>query len=421
MKRRRRYKLKKSIIILCIIFLVFFCGITFYLYKKHLIYQAKLLEEKRIATIKNSYSEYVITIKDSPIYDEDFNKVGTVSKDIFLSLDGINDEYFLIDNFDDVYYIKYTDVIKTDSYIDKTDNRYKNYIPYNENILTSNKTDLYDEFDNLVLSLDKDYSFPIIIKESEKYGVEYSNRVMYVQKKDGKVIDNNNTNLSNTKGIPVLNYHFMYKDDDKSCQEIICHSESLVRSHLDYIKDNKYFTPTMKELEMYIDNKIQLPKSVVITFDDGRYLNNVKNVIEEYKLNATFFIISGWRWNIDFANYQSDYLELHSHTHKMHDVGECPTGQGGAIQCFSEEKIQSDLKASRDTLYGTTYFAYPFYEYNDYSIAQLKKAGFTMAFGGYYENGYKYVKPGINKFKLPRLVIYNKTAVSTIKNYLELN
>ena len=40
-------------------------------------------------------------------------------------------------------------------------------------------------------------------------------------------------------------------------------------THLDYIKDNHIFTPTLSEFEMYLDQKIQLPKSVVITIDDG--------------------------------------------------------------------------------------------------------------------------------------------------------
>ena len=69
-------------------------------------------------------------------------------------------------------------------------------------------------------------------------------------------------------------------------------------------------------------------------------------------------------------------------------------------------------------LNNTTYFCYPFYEYNDYSIEVLKEAGFTMAFGGYGEAGNYKVKPGINKFKLPRYVIYNYTTASTLASYI---
>ena len=41
-----------------------------------------------------------------------------------------------------------------------------------------------------------------------------------------------------------------------------------------------------------------------------------------------------------------------------------------------------------------------------------------MAFGGYKEGGYYKVKPGINKFKLPRYVIYNNTTAANIANYI---
>ncbi|UKI27645.1 MAG: polysaccharide deacetylase family protein [Bacilli bacterium] len=51
----------------------------------------------------------------------------------------------------------------------------------------------------------------------------------------------------------------------------------------------------MKELEMYIDKKLQLPqKSVVITFDDGGRAEVAKKYVDEYKINATLFLITSW-------------------------------------------------------------------------------------------------------------------------------
>jgi len=99
----------------------------------------------------------------------------------------------------------------------------------------------------------------------------------------------------------------------------------------------------------------------------------------------------------------------------MHKAGDCPYGQGGGIQCLSEEYIQNDLKKSREKLNNTTYFCYPFYEYNNYSISQLKKAGFTMAFAGYYANRQLKASPGIDKYQIPRYVISNTTTVNQIK------
>lgn len=366
------------------------------------------------------YNDYVITKEESYIYKLSSNemiKAGTISSNVELKLNGIKDEYFLIDNLDDNYYIKYNKVEKIDT-LSNSNERFKRYIPFNKNIVTREKTRFYDENNNLIYSFNNSFNMPIIIMDKDRYGVNYEDSLLYVKNTDvNEVIDSNNSTDKNISGISVLNYHYIYKDDDTSCNESICMSESQFREHLDYIKNNDFLTVTMKELEMYIDGMIQLPKSVSITIDDGRYLDNIKRILEEYKLNGTMFLVSGW---FDISNYKSDYLELHSHTHDMHDVGDCPTGQGGAIQCFSEEDIQNDLKASREKLNGTTYFAYPFYEYNEYSIEMLKKAGFTMAFGGEYENGYKYVKPGIDKFKLPRWVMVNYTTLNDLNTYLNL-
>lgn len=418
MKRRKKKHKSFVIIIIVLICIIAFGSIVG---RDYYLKEQKIKEEKKkIEQINNSYNKYVITNKESKIYDKEMNEIGHIGSGVELTLDSIKDEYYLITNLDDQYYIKYTDIDKIDNLSNINTERYKKYIPFNENIKTTDKTELYDKDNNLVVSLNKEYSLPIIVKDNNRYGVEYNDQLLYVNKDSGKVIDNHNTDNTNIKGIPVLNYHFVYMDGDTSCKEVICHSETFFRKHMNYIKENNYFTPTMNELEMYIDGKIRLPKSVVITFDDGRYLDNARKLLEEYKLNGTFFVISGWNWPVNLEEFKSDYLELHSHTHNMHDLGDCPTGQGGAIQCWSEEKIQKDLRLSREKLNNTTYLAYPFYEYNNYSIEQLKKAGFTMAFGGEYENGQKYVKPGIDKFKLPRWVMVTYTTMNDFTSYLTL-
>jgi len=261
---------------------------------------------------------------------------------------------------------------------------------------------------------------PIIVNKKDTYGVEYNNRLLYVKKDDvSEIKENKNTDSKNTSGIAVLNYHFFYdtsiSGDAAKCNQSICLSTTNLRKHLDYIKDNNIFTPSIKELDMYIDGYMQLPKSVVLTIDDGWRAAVGSSVMTEYGINATVFLMSKY---YDPQKYRNEYIEVHSHGYDIHNPGICPGGQGGAIKCLEKSKLLEDLKASQEKLGGTTVFCYPFYEYNNYSIEVLKEAGFTMAFGGYGEGGYYRVKPGINKFKLPRYVIYNSTSVSNIKNYI---
>lgn len=387
-----------------------------YFYEKN-----NMLKEKDIVKkITSHYNEYVKTNDEVKIYDKNGNEIGLIGKDVELNLDEIeitsDTKYFKIKDFDDEYYVKYQDVDKIDALTLYSD-RYKSYILFNENIVTNDKISFYDENNNLVYTFNKSFDLPIIIKDDNRYGIEFNNRLLYVKKDEIKETkENNNTELKNANGVPVFNYHFAYEDDDKTCNQVICHSASQLKEHFSYIKDNNFFTPTMKELEMYIDKKLQLPqKSVVITFDDGWRADVARKYVDEYKINATLFLITSW---YDKEQFESEYFEIHSHGDNIHNGGLCSGGQGGEIKCMDHDKLLIDLKTSREKLDGSTVFCYPFYEYNDYSIKVLKEAGFTMAFAGEYAGGKIKVTPGIDKFRLPRWVIVNYTTKKQFISYV---
>ena len=168
----------------------------------------------------------------------------------------------------------------------------------------------------------------------------------------------------------------------------------------------------MNELELYMDGKIQLPKSILITFDDGGWTDVAIDVLEEYKMYATFFLITSWFNPKDYKS--TAYTEFHSHSHDLHNGGKCPGGQGAPIKCIDKDTILADLKKSRELLNGSTAFCYPFYEYNSYSENLLKEAGFTMAFIGEVTASYgpyKLAEVGGDKMKIPRFVVVNYTTL----------
>lgn len=381
-------------------------------------------DEQILKETNTHYSEYIIVNNDSPIYVLENNKYvkkGVVHKDAILKLKNINitknTKYFVIDNFDRDYYIDYKLVSPTESIIEKND-RYSRYIPFNENIIGDN-IDLYRN-DNLVLTLNENISLPIYIKDNDIYYVEYADDLYSVKKEDVSVVSSNNTDKKNISKIGVLNYHFFWNDEtekNSECDQVICHSKTQFKQQLDYIKDNDILTLKMEELEMWIDGKLQLPKSVVITIDDGYRMDLGIQMLEEYKLNGTVFLITSWFDDTSFIN-DYKYVEFHSHGEKLHTAGACPGGQGGGIKCLSEDKLLEDLATSRKKLNNTTIFCYPFYEFNDYSISVLKKAGFTMAFAG--ESSYKdnHVTVGSDKYRLPRFVVVNYTTMSDFANFV---
>lgn len=421
MPKNRRKKNKS--IILPIILLIMIILLCFIYYKKINHDEEIIINEKKtIEKIKKHYNEYVKTNKESIIYDKEENNIGKISKDVELTLDDItidkDTQYFKIKDFENTY-IKYNDVDKIESLKEKN-NRYKNYIPFNLNIKTKDTTSFYDEDNNLKYSLKKAYDVPVIVKDTDRYGVEFNNELLYVKKDDVKeTYENHNTDKHNASGIGVLNYHAFYDENNAtekaSCNSAICHSKAQFKTHLDYFKNHNMLTLQMKEVEMYVDKKIQLPKSVLITIDDGGLTTHAINMLTEYKMYATIFLVTSWYDPKDYP--VTKYIELHSHSHHMHETGVCPTGQGGGIQCLSEEEIQKDLKISREKLNNTTYFCYPFYEYNDYSIKMLKQAGFTMAFDGEKSYGDNLVHPGDDKFRLKRFVIVTYTTLNDFDKY----
>lgn len=417
---------KKSILIIILLVVIVLLLLLFLLFIKDNNKEEGNNNVQVLENIKLHYNQYVVTNKEARIYElnnNSYNEVGVISKNIELELLDINiDEntkYFQINSKELNYYIYYEDVDVTNN-ITTVSNRYKNYIVFNKSIITNDITNFYDENNNLVYKLSKSYTLPIIIMDKDKYGVEFNNRLLYIKSEDVKeVIDSNNTDLSNSSGVGVLNYHAFYDESNAeekaNCTTEICHSKEQFKTHLDYFKENNILTITTNELEMYIDGKLQLPKSVLITIDDGPKTEVAINLLEEYKMYATIFLVTSW-FNVNEYT-QSEYIELHSHTHNMHDGGKCPGGQGGAIKCLPEEEILADLKASRDALNDSTVFCFPFYEYNDYAINLLKEAGFTMAFIGESNYSDNLVHVGSDKLKLRRFVIVTYTTMTDLDKY----
>lgn len=221
-------------------------------------------------------------------------------------------------------------------------------------------------------------------------------------------------------GLPVLMYHFFYSKDDPTYQGN-AKDNNLLRSdkfeeQMDYLKREGYYFPTWEEVEDYIDGKMNLPeKSIVITDDDGNFtfFDYAVPIVQSRGVPMTSFVITGWyeeRLDETYAhvNYQS-------HSDDMHKSGS--NGKGVMVN-WSHDEIVEDLNNSKEKIEShtdrkCTIFCYPFGHYNDTAIQALKDTGYHLAFttkGGR-------VKPGDDKFALPRVRINGNT---TIEEFVEL-
>ena len=250
--------------------------------------------------------------------------------------------------------------------------------------------------------------YDLNIVGADKYGNTVQKKVHLKVNEVSKVeVKKEVSSVGKGNGIAVLNYHFTISDEEKSsCSpSSICMNENLFDEHLKYIKENVFYTATLKELEDYLDGYIDLPKkSVVITIDDGWFVSRAIERLEKYDLHGVLFLIGSLAPVTDYA---SKNLEIASHTWNLH-------GAYGSLVNASFDTIIEDLNQSKSSLNGTPYFCYPFYQYDNHVIEALKQTGFTRAFAG---GGVK-ARRGVDKYKVPRIVVGGNDSVATLASYI---
>ena len=318
------------------------------------------------------------------------------------------------------YYISFEDVEEGEE--QEIDNRYKNYLPFNINIVTKDKFTMYLDKEKY-LTINESMEFPVIINNYEnKYYVEYNNRLVNISKDDvEKTKENKNTDKKNQAKMTTLAYHRVYEETDKCTDPYVCLKKSVFDKQMKYLSDNKYFTLTMDEMYMYMKGYLQIEKGVVITIDDGLLFKAADEVLDKYGLRGTLFIATGAYTN--YAQFDGlKAIENQSHTHNMHKNYVCAGGnQGGAILCAGKQKIIEDLKKSIEILKTEPKaLAFPFYDYNDTAIQAVKEVGFKMAFIGRAGVMGRATPKVTDMYKIPRMTVWEESLMSynSWKSYL---
>lgn len=366
------------------------------------------IEEEIKKDAKENYNNYIKTKENTALYKKENNEyieIGTIGESLEFTLKPYDDStyYELVEI---PYYIKYNSAEKIDNLSFKKVN-YDKYISFGEKI-TLNKIKLYDENDKLVFDIEGTITSDVLMKDGTKKFIRYHNGLYYPKEENIEKTEKVNSDVY-AKSMPVLNYHFFYEDGDNRCKEIICLKKSTFEKQIEYLSNNDYYTVTMDEFYKFITGKIRLPeKSVLITVDDGALGTDtiLPEIMEKYNKRATLFLITSF---FEREKFNSPYVEVQSHGHDLHNQGVCSGGQGGGIKCLSKDKIQEDLKKSKEIIGGDVIaFAYPFYEYNNYAIENLKEAGFKLAFVGKNQSAVV----GSNPYLIPRYSIVSTTTMN---------
>ena len=398
--------MKKVVIIIVVLGLL----ISGYLYK---VYQDNVSKEKVITLINSKNKKEVITINDTKVYefkDNNYTEVMTIYKDNIIKLDTnieINENTLYLKLLDKNYYISYNDVVESSLKETKPLIDYSNLVPFNT-IVTGNNITFYDN-DKKLYSIKEYLELPIIKKKDDCYYVKYNNKVLQVKKTEVTTKEST-TVYKIASNIPVLNYHFFWEGVN-DCNQSICLSTTALKEQLEYIKAKGYYAATMEEFYSYLLGEINLPKNtILITIDDGWKAELGIKMFEEYGFNHTLFLMTKFYNPNDFYSLAPNHLEIHSHTDNLHFNSHCPGGQGSPLKCYPEDLIQEDLKLSREKLNNSMAFCFPFYEYNDYALDMIKKAGFSLSFIG----GNRPATRDDDLYKIPRYRIATTTNITKI-------
>lgn len=222
-----------------------------------------------------------------------------------------------------------------------------------------------------------------------------------------------NVQNANTKGVPVLLYHEFYDSNkSKSSSDV---SVSMFKKQMNYLMENNYYFLTINELDEYINKGLEIPqKSILLTIDHASqsFYSLVANYLEEKKIPSTVFAITSDKlWENNKDKYK--YITYQSHSDSMHKKG-CGSSISVAM-CSSYNAVYNDIKTSIQKIDSSIAFSYPYGNNNSTYIKAVKDNDIHIAFTE--TNGI--VKTSTNRYKLPRIKIFNNTTLKQFINKIK--
>ncbi|RYY18803.1 MAG: polysaccharide deacetylase family protein [Chitinophagaceae bacterium] len=212
------------------------------------------------------------------------------------------------------------------------------------------------------------------------------------------------------KEVPVLCFHHIGKNVTRP-NELMISTESF-RADMKMLYDSGYHSISPTQLfDFYKTGKPLPPKPFLLTFDDGNadQWENSIDVLDDYNFKALFFIMTV---TVGKTNYLTED-QIRLLTQWEHFIG-CHTWDHQDVKSLKAKDFHWQLQKPKDYLESLTglpviAFAYPYGEWNEKIIPNLRKYGIKMAF---QLNG-----PSSNRFPLHtirRLMVSGKWSPHTL-------
>ncbi|SEM94005.1 Peptidoglycan/xylan/chitin deacetylase, PgdA/CDA1 family [Mesobacillus persicus] len=239
--------------------------------------------------------------------------------------------------------------------------------------------------------------------------------------------------------ITVLMYHKIIDDqqiqdihynDDQVLQETIV-LKSEFENQMAVLKKHDYVTLTKAEFQLFLENKLDIPKnSVLITFDDG-FKNNYHEaypILKKHNFTALNFVITSHvtpeeskydpigqqYFSIADMKKSCDVFDFESHSYNFHKRDE--DGEAYLI-AKNKESIKQDIAVSLINLNSEVpLFSYPYGEYDNETIEAIRDLNIKAAFTVLYDD----VRPGVDLYEIPRKTVFPDDTIEDFKEKINL-
>ena len=282
----------------------------------------------------------------------------------------------------------------------------------NKVVLINQDADIYDNSSGTLKKFaiaNEGYRYPVLSESGNWWKIDAGGRIGFLHKSSTSV----------DTGIPILMYHHILTAEEKADSPYADRNSTAIdtefNEQMDYLKESGFTTISTKDLEGYLNGEINLSaKSVVITMDDGNISSRIYAYpkLKELGFVADQFIITDRtpeypstfdHKRLHFLSKQemdemADVFNYHGHSHALHSLTD---SNESFLTAKNRDEVIQDLLLNRQLLNNTTYFAYPFGQYNEETIEIMSEAGFTMA----YTTQMGRARLGMNKLLIPRMGI----------------
>ena len=130
--------------------------------------------------IKNRFNKYVITNKETNIYDKNHAIIGKTKENIYYELEKANKKYYKINETN--YYLYYKDVNKTEK---QTEEKKEYYRDLGKEITTNEITNFYKN-NELKFTINNSFTFNVNKENKEYYYITYMNQIYQIKKEEIK-------------------------------------------------------------------------------------------------------------------------------------------------------------------------------------------------------------------------------------------